>query len=59
MESQTEKEYKPRARKMPGGEPQAIEPESTANQPITLREIKQEVPRNPKWVLTDNGWEMQ
>lgn len=59
MESQTEKVYKPRARKVPGGELIQSADESELNEPILLREIKQDIPKAPKWVLAESGWEQQ
>lgn len=59
MESQTEKVYKPRARKVPGGEFIQSADHSELNEPIVLREIKQDIPKAPKWVLTDSGWEQR
>lgn len=59
MENQTEKVYKPRARKVPGGESISIVDDSKPHEPIVLREIKEDIPKAPKWVLTESGWEMQ
>lgn len=59
MESQTEKVYKPRARKVPGGESIQATDDSKPNEPIALREVKQDIPKAPKWVLTESGWEQQ
>ena len=59
MESQTEKVYKPRARKVPGGESIQAPDDSKPHDPLVLREIKQDIPSPPKWVLTDSDWEQQ
>lgn len=60
MEKPTDSAYKPRARKVPGGESVQVADSGKPNEPIKLRELPPEGKvHQVRWVLTDNGWESQ
>ncbi len=57
MDKSADPAYKPRARKVPGGDSVA-EDTTNPNEPLVLREPKKYEPPAPvKWRLTDQGWE--